>query len=343
MATSPRAKRPKPTRAAAPPGHKHLSDAFVPRVVSEGLISAYVHSVGREVAISWVAARQLGVITVAQLNAAGVWRGSTAKRVANAELHRLFRGVYLVGHPVPLPGAIEFAAVLAVGQGAVVSHRSAAALWGLAKDPPDEVEVTVAGRDCRSRHGLRVHAVARLSAPDRGRRSGIPITSPARTVLDFAATTGREEAERAIAEACALELTDEEQILAAIQRAPKRAGVARIKEILSQPGGPRRTRSGGERATLRLIRAAGLPIPETNAPLLGFTADFLWRDERLIVELDGYAGHSHRAAFERDHRRDIVHKDAGYEVIRFTGKQLEDEPLYVIAVIARALDRRRRG
>lgn len=91
---------------------------------------------------------------------------------------------------------------------------------------------------------------------------------------------------------------------------------------------------------LRLVRAAQLPVPRTNYPVAGYSADFCWPDQRVIVEIDGYDFHSGRAAFERDHRRDIVHKNAGYEVLRFTVRQLEDEPLYVAAVIARALERR---
>lgn len=94
---------------------------------------------------------------------------------------------------------------------------------------------------------------------------------------------------------------------------------------------------------LRLIRGAGLPAPRTNYPVAGFSADFCWPDQRLIVEVDGYPFHSARAAFERDHRRDIVHKNAGYEVLRFTARQLEQEPLLVVAAIVRALDRRPRG
>jgi very-short-patch-repair endonuclease len=90
---------------------------------------------------------------------------------------------------------------------------------------------------------------------------------------------------------------------------------------------------------LRLIRAAGLPEPRTNYPVAGFNADFFWPDVGLIVEVDGGDFHRPRPAFERDHRRDVVHKDAGYEVIRFTGRQRDDEPLYVAAVVARAYDR----
>jgi len=203
--------------------------------------------------------------------------------------------------------------------------------------------VTVVRRRCRSRDGIRVHRVETLIPADRAHKRGIPVTSPARTVIDFAATTGREEAERAIAEAFALQLTSERRMLAAIERAPGHAGVAVMRSILSQPGGPSRTRSGGERAMLRLIRAARLPAPRTNYPVAGFSADFCWPEERLIVEVDGYPFHSARAAVERDHRRDIVHKNAGYEVLRFTVRQLEEEPLYVAAVIAQALDRRARG
>ena len=93
---------------------------------------------------------------------------------------------------------------------------------------------------------------------------------------------------------------------------------------------------------LRLIRAAGLPVPLTNHPVAGFSADFFWPDVGLIVELDGGDFHRPRPAFERDHRRDIVHRDAGYEVLRFTWRQLEEAPVYVATVIARALDRRSR-
>jgi len=158
-------------------------------------------------------------------------------------------------------------------------------------------------------------------------------------VIDYVATASSEEAERAIAEAFALKLLTEPQLRAAIDRVPTRAGVARVKAILGRPGGPSRTRSGGEQAMLRLIRAARLPAPRTNYPVAGFPADFCWPEARLIVEVDGQPYHSTRAAIERDHRRDIVHREAGYEVIRFTAKQLEEAPYYVATVIARALDR----
>ena len=179
-----------------------------------------------------------------------------------------------------------------------IAHSSATArrpvLWGLASAPADDVDVTVVARGCRSRDGLRVHRVESLSREDRAERRGIPVTAPARTLIDFASTTGAEEAERAIAEAFALRLVTESQIRAALDRAPGRAGVARVQTILGQPGGPKRTRSGGERAMLRLVRAAHLPAPRTNYPVAGYSADFCWPDQRVIVEIDGYDFHSGR-------------------------------------------------
>ena len=293
--------------------------------------------------MQWVADQQLALITTHQLHVAAVGRGEVRRRVERGTLHRRYRGVYLVGHPIPLPGARELGAVLACGHRAFISHRSAAGLWGLASAPTDDVDITVVARGCRSRDGLRVHRVESLSREDRAERRGIPVTAPARTLIDFASTTGAEEAERAIAEAFALRLVTESQFRAALDRAPGRAGVARVQTILGQPGGPKRTRSGGERAMLRLVRAAHLPAPRTNYPVAGYSADFCWPDQRVIVEIDGYDFHSGRPAFERDHRRDIVHKNAGYEVLRFTARQLAEEPLLVITTIARALERRTRG
>ncbi|MBV9605177.1 MAG: DUF559 domain-containing protein [Solirubrobacterales bacterium] len=306
-------------------------------------LSRFVHSHGQGgVAVEWVAARQLALITVPQLHVAGVGRGGVRRRRENRSLHPMYRGVYLVGNPIPPPGAFELGAVLACGERAMASHRSAAALLGLATPPVAEVDVTVVDRRCRSRDGLRVHHVETLDHRDRGQRNGIPVTAPARTVIDYASTVGYEEAERAIAEAFALKLLTEPQLRAAMRRAPHRAGVAQVKAILGQPAGPKRTRSGGERAMLRLIRAARLPEPLTNHPVAGYSADFFWPDAGLIVEVDGGDFHRPRPAFERDHRRDIVHTAAGHEVLRVSGEQLTQEPLYIATVIARAYDRRGR-
>ena len=294
---------------------------------------------GPDAVVALVAGYQLGLITALQLHVAGMGRGVIQRRLTSGMLHRRYRGVYLVGHPILLPGAAELAGVLACGRSAFVSHRSAVGLWGLARTAGGVVEITVAGRECRSREELRVHSAPMIAPADRAECRGIPITAPARSLIDYAATANREETERAIAEAFALRLVSVRKLTEAIGRSPTRAGVARIRSILGQDGGPSRTRSGGERAMLRLIRAAGLPLPRTDHVVAGFTADFCWPEARLIVEVDGYPFHSQRDAVERDHRRDIVHKDAGHEVLRFTARQLQDAPIYVATVIARAYDR----
>jgi very-short-patch-repair endonuclease len=240
---------------------------------------------------------------------------------------------------VPLPGALELAAVMAYGPRALVSHRSAAALWGLAAPPADQVQLTLVGRDRKPRPGVAVHRVRALDPRDRRLHRGIAVTAPARTLLDYAAIAAPDELERAIAEASALRLVSEPQIYGALGRSPRRLGAVRLRAELDREGGPNWTQSEAERRMLQLIRAARLPPPRTQVQIDGFRADFLWPERKLIVEVDGYPFHSHRRAFERDRRRDAAHVAAGYVVIRFTWRQLNEEPLAVVATIARALDR----
>jgi very-short-patch-repair endonuclease len=313
---------------------------YVAKLVSVEEVFHFVRSHGGgDGAASWVAGRQLALITSGQLAAARIGKDAIAVRRGRQTLHRVHHGVYLWGQPIMLPGAHELAAVLACGDGAVISHRSAAVLWRLVPPFDGDVEVTVVGRHCRSRRGIRVHRSDRLDPRDQGYRRGIPIITPARTLIDLASEAGQDELERAIAEAYALGLVTDEQIEAAVDRAPNRNGVARLRGELRREGGPQWTQSEGERRMLKLIRAAGLPAPQTQARIAGWPADFLWAEQRLIVEVDGYPFHSHRRAFERDRRRDQAHIAAGYTVIRFTMRQLSEEPLVVITTIVRALER----
>jgi hypothetical protein len=211
-----------------------------------------------------------------------------------------------VGHEVPVPGAHELAAVLACGEEAVVSHRSAAALWGLTRSSPAEVDISVVARGCRPRQGLRIHRLERLDSRDRSVKNGIPVTSPSRTLVDVGAVVTAEELEAGLAEARVQRLVTDRQLTDALSRAGNRAGVGAVRAALRRQGGPTFTRSEAERRLLRLIRAAGLPTPQTNARVAGFEVDFLWPDARVIVEVDGFAFHGHRSAFERDRRRDMA-------------------------------------
>jgi very-short-patch-repair endonuclease len=191
------------------------------------------------------------------------------------------------------------------------------------------------------RDGVRTHRLARLDPRDRGLKFGIPTTSPARALVDLAASATADEVERAIAEARARRLVTDRHLSDTLDRARNRPGVSAMRALLRHQGGPRLTRSEAERRLLRLIRAASLPEPEANVRVEGLEVDFLWRQARVIVEVDGFAFHGHRRAFERDRLRDMALRDRGFEVIRVTWKQLVDQPLLVIAHIARALERAR--
>lgn len=322
-------------------GSKARSETeFVVKILSLEAVCAFVRAHGdRDRAAAWVASQQLSMITAVQLGAVGIDKDGIVVRRRRGTLHRCHRGVYLLGPPPLLPGAKELAAVLACGPAALISHRSAAALWGLAKPPTDGVRLTVVGESRRHR-GLRIHRVDQLHPADRSQWHGVPVTSPARSLIDFASEAGLGELERAIAEGRALRLIPDRALTAAIKRAPRRPGVGAVKAELRREGGPLWTKSEGERHMLRLIRAARLPPPHTQVRIAGFEADFLWPEPKLIVEVDGFQFHGHRAAFERDRKRDAAHVLAGYRVIRFTWRQLTDEPLAVAVTIARALEAR---
>ncbi|HEX3173064.1 MAG TPA: DUF559 domain-containing protein [Solirubrobacterales bacterium] len=207
------------------------------------------------------------------------------------------------------------AAVLASGRGAVVSHRSAAALWGLLPVRPGATDVTVpsyAGKG--KRNGIRLHRSKTLTGDAVTRRHGIPVTKPARTIADLRGAVSARELRRAIRQAGVLGL-------------PLGADVK-----------PARTRSDLELLFLRLCSRHGLPEPEVNRRIGRFEVDFLWRDRRLIVETDGYNYHRGRAAFLEDHDRDLKLKALGYELIRLSEEQLVNQPAYVASVLKRLLE-----
>lgn len=295
-----------------------------------------VHETG-DSAIAEAAAAQRGLITRAQLRAAGLSRDATRTRCARRTLHRVQPGVYAAGHDALAPLAAELAALLSFERDAVVSHRSAAWIWGLVKTPPACVHVTVIGRNARQRDGVVAHRVPCLDPRDVRLQDGIPVTAPARTLIDFAAGADLSQIDRARNEARVLGLVSDAQLLAAMARSPHRAGVALMRAALRETG-PGMTRSEGERRTLRLLKHARLPRPETNVPLLGYEVDFLWRAQRLVLEVDGYRFHGHRAAFEHDREKDQTLTAAGYRVIRVTWRQLEREPFVIVARIAQALN-----
>jgi very-short-patch-repair endonuclease len=294
---------------------------------------------GADRVIAALAARQCGVVGREQLLTAGIDGGAIKRRIRARRLHPIHRGVYLVGHPVPVHGAREMAAVLACGAGAVVSHRSAANLWQLLPYPanPPPVDITVAGRDAGVRRGIRAHRVRTLDQRDTRRVGRVPATSAARTLLDLAGVLPTSELERAIAEAQVRRLVRKRDLADQLERNPGRPGTRALRRLLDVEGGPAFTRSKAERRMLRLVRAAELPVPRVNSRLERYEVDFLWPDHKLVVEFDSFRFHSPRARFERDRERDAVLAAAGYTVIRVTWRQLVDAPEAVAARIAAAL------
>ena len=295
---------------------------------------------GSDWAIAHLAAMQHGVVGRGQLIGLGVSGQAIAWRLKQGRLHRVHRGVYLVGHTVAPEKAMEMAAVLACGDFALISHRNAAALWRMvAARPGDLIDVTITSGGHRERPGIRVHRSTTIAPRDIRKLERIPLTSPARTALDLATVATPRILEQAISEAESRQLVRRSELRALLDRAANVPGSAALRAVLDQERGPALTRSQAEERLLHLIRAAKLPGPSVNAKLAGFEVDFVWPDQKLVVEVDGYRFHSSRAAFERDRRRDARLGDLDFRVIRVTWRQLVDEPHAVVARIAAALAR----
>lgn len=291
-----------------------------------------------ETEIRRVASRQCGLVLREQLMAAGVAPGAIAHRVGNGSLAVMHRGVYLVGHDALAPYAREMAAALRYRGRAVLSHRSAGAIWGVLPQPSRVVDLTVVGADIRSSPGIRVTRTEVLDRRDFRWRHGLPVTAPARTVLDLAGGLDDDiEIERAVAELRVQGLARGPELTAAMDRSPTRKGVARLRRLMAAEQGPALTRSKAERILRRMCDQAQLPRPVSSAKPCGFEVDFLWPDAGLVVEFDGGAFHRHPRAFERDRRRDQILVAAGYRVIRVTWRQLTEEPIAVMVRIGQAL------
>jgi very-short-patch-repair endonuclease len=186
------------------------------------------------------------------------------------------------------------------------------------------------------RPGIVVHRTVRLDRRDRRLHGPLPLTSPARTLVDLAPSVTRDRLEQAIAQAGRRRLAREDEILAAGARAGRRRGSVVLEQLLGA-GATAYTRSAAERRLLSLIREAGLPPPRVNSRLAGLEVDFVWPRRKLVVEVDGYGYHSDRLAFENDRRRDAKLIALGYRIMRITWRQLCDEPVGVVARLATAL------
>lgn len=274
------------------------------------------------------------------LIAAGVGAEAVKHRIRRGRLHVVHRGVYSVMHPDLLTQRGRWMAVLAGGPGAVLSHRSAAALWGLVPPGSGPIDVTVPGRR-RPRAGLRFHE-SHLPPDEIGSHDGIPVTSVPRTLLDNAALLTPRRLERALKEAEVLRLADRLTLDDLLDRYPGRAGSANVRAALEgRRAGASVAKSELEERFIELLDAAGLPRPEVNVtvalPGRRPEVDCLWRHQRLVVELDSRAFHGTVAAFEQDRERDRALHAGGWDVIRVTWRQLNEGRQALIADLDRLL------
>jgi REase_MTES_1575/Transcriptional regulator, AbiEi antitoxin len=281
-----------------------------------------------------------GVITLAELHDCGISRHGVASRVRAGRLHRLHRGVYAVGHPrVSLRGRFR-AAVLAAPDGAALSNFAAAALWTFIPWAERLVEVTIRGTGTRRIEGVRVHRSQSLQRCDVRSIAGIPVTSPARTLLDLAAGMSAKALRRAARQAQALRLVSVRELLEICDRCAGHRGAAKLRAVVAD--GPAPTASPLEDDLLDLLDGAGIQRPEINAPLrladLTIIPDYLWRERRLAIEADSVTWHEHKLVREHDADKQAILEAHGYRVVRITHAQLVRRPEQTLARIRAALD-----
>ena len=228
------------------------------------------------------------------------------------------------------------AAVLAAGRGARLSHGAAGALWDIRRSDAGRIDVTVPGTGGRRRRtGLRIHRARDLRPGEVDVRRDIPVTSPARTLLDLAASLSERGLERALDRAELLELTDYPALAALARARPGHHGAGRLQAALGRhEAGTTLTKSALEELFLELCRGHGLPRPLVNSWVEAKEVDFLFPRHRLIVETDSWTHHRSRAAFENDRARDALMARAGYRTLRFTHRQIEDAPASVAQAVA---------
>lgn len=295
---------------------------------------------GRDAAAARIAARQRTLLSPDQLADCGLTPDAIRHRQHSGRLHVVFRSVYSMGCGVLPPLAREQAALMALGEHTFLSHRSAAFVWGIREAEPDDVEVSVVGRCCESRDGIVVHRIKAIDRRDLRHHEDLWVSSPARTVLEVAAVGTHDELIDVIDQGLALRRFTPGDLKSVLARNRGRRGTARLADVIADETTMAISRSRAEKALLRLIRDARLPLPETNVKFGRFEADFVWHEQRLIVELDSPTFHGGPGAFQRDREKDLVYRDAGYDVLRFTRAHVIHEPAMVLVRLVRALERR---
>ncbi|MGI9183830.1 MAG: type IV toxin-antitoxin system AbiEi family antitoxin domain-containing protein [Solirubrobacteraceae bacterium] len=262
-----------------------------------------------EAKIAQLAGRQYGHVTRAQLLALGLGSSGIRRRVVAGRLIRVHVGVYAVGYVRPDAVARAAAALLACGPEAVLSHETAAALWGFRSRWPEHPEVM--GPSCRRRPAIRYHRSKTLTRRDVRRHRGVRVTSPARALIDIAPRMSARQLARAVNDA-------------RLQGHLKGQELKRLNDLTTITARP--TRSSFEDDFLAFARTHGLPEPEINAHVAGYEVDALFPRERVIVELDSWEHHQDRDTFERDRERDAATLAAGHVTVRITWERYTGRP-----------------
>ncbi|MGZ5321962.1 MAG: DUF559 domain-containing protein [Solirubrobacterales bacterium] len=287
--------------------------------------------------------RQHGVIARRQLLALGMDRSTIQRRLNAGRLHPVWRGVYAVGRPDLTAQGRWMAAVLTCGDGAVLSHASAAALWGIRPGkPPDrrersadgspQVHVSVSRSSRFRRRGIRVHRPALLGVSDTASHDRIPATSPARTLIDLGTCLSASQLEAAVSRAGKEGLVAPEALRSALARCSSLQGAAAVRRILEREDFVLAD-TELERLFVPLARRAGLPVPLTGRRVNGFEVDFFWPELGLVVEADGLQWHRTPGQQTKDRQRDQAHSRRGLTPLRFTHWQVAHEPRNVSATL----------
>ena len=277
-----------------------------------------------EATLAELATRSHGVVTRVQLLRAGITGDEIRHRLSLGALLREHGGIYRVGHRAPSVEARYLAAVWACGDGAVLSGRAAAYLWGILKGAAPPPEVTAP-----SEHRIKGVTTHRARHIARTTHRGIPITTVPRTLVDLASHLSLDALARACHEAGVKYETTPEQVEAVLAKRRRTRGAAKLRAVTS--GDVQALLSELERSFQRRLKEAGLPLPQTNRPAHGRRVDCRWPDRRLTVELDSYRYHHSRHAWEQDRRREREARARGDEFRRYTYGDVVESPRLMFA------------
>lgn len=299
------------------------------------------HSPGgveRDAAVWALVRRQHGTVARRQLLELGLGPRQIERRIASGRLHPLWRGVYAVGRPTLGALGRWMAAVLACGPDAALSHGSAASLWGFGTEHEGLIDISVSSRRRARRPGIRVHRRADTALADTVVWEGIPVTTPARTLIDQATRLRPMQLERAVNEADKLGRMRADALQESLEGFRGQPGVALLREVL-RPSTFRLSDSELEQQTRSLAGAAGLPPPETKVWVNGYEVDFFWPDLGIVLEVDGLRYHRTASQQTRGLERDQTHLAAGMWPLRFSHSQIKHTPAHVRRILRRAVER----